>query len=147
VVAVAARNLSAAQKYAKKHGIKTVHTTYEELIQDPEIDAIYNPLPNGLHFEWTIKALQAGKHVLCEKPFASNELESEKMCKLADEKGLIVVEAFHYRYHPATKRLMDILQSGEIGDIQTVDARLCIPFIIFNKNDIRFNLVAGVSWI
>ena len=87
VVAVAARNYAKAKVFAKKHGIPNVHKDYEALIQDPDIDAIYNPLPNSLHAEWSIRALRAGKHVLCEKPMASNATEAEEMNRVATEEG------------------------------------------------------------
>ncbi|MDP6243823.1 MAG: Gfo/Idh/MocA family oxidoreductase, partial [Myxococcota bacterium] len=100
VVAVAARDPERARAFAAKHGIPRVHASYDALLADPEIEAIYNPLPNGLHCEWTLRALDAGKHVLCEKPLASNEQEATRMADAADRTGLVVAEAFHWRYHP-----------------------------------------------
>jgi predicted dehydrogenase len=97
VYAVAARDPQRAQAYARKHGIPKVHTSYDALIHDPEIDAVYNPLPNGLHYEWTMKALEAGKHVLLEKPAANTAEETKQMFELAERKGLVLLEAFHYR--------------------------------------------------
>src|ERR1051326_4741709 len=90
VTAIAARDPQRAKRFARLFRIPRVHRTYNDLLADPEIDAIYNPLPNGLHAEWTIKALQAGKHVLCEKPFASNASEAEEVAKVADETGKIL---------------------------------------------------------
>src|SRR4051794_1959052 len=104
VVAVAARDPQKAQAFAKRHQIGRVHTSYADLIADPEIDAIYNPLPNSLHAEWSILALQAGKHVLCEKPIASNTSEARQMAAAADRTGKVLMEAFHYRYHPLIAR-------------------------------------------
>ena len=100
VVAVAARDRSRAEAFASKHGIPKVCDSYAALVADPDIDAIYNPLPNGLHAEWTIAALEAGKHVLCEKPFTANAKEAEDVAAVAARTGLVVMEAFHYRYHP-----------------------------------------------
>src|SRR3954469_7325218 len=100
IVAVAARDRSRADEFASKHGIPTVHDSYTALIANPNVDAIYNPLPNGLHAEWTIAALAAGKHVRCEKPFTANAKEAEDVAVVADRTGLVVMEAFHYRYHP-----------------------------------------------
>src|SRR6267154_1306360 len=100
VVAIAARNPARAREFADTHGIGRVHASYEDLVADPDLDVVYNPLPNSLHCEWTIAALRAGKHVLCEKPIASNALEAERMARTADETGQILGEAFHYRYHP-----------------------------------------------
>src|SRR5690606_14272022 len=99
IVAVAARDPQRAERYARKHGIPAVHTSYEALVADPTIDAIYNPLPNGLHGHWTIAALRQGKPVLCEKPFTANAEEAEAVKAVADETGLVVMEAFHWRYH------------------------------------------------
>jgi len=137
VTAIAARDPKRAQSFARRNKIPRVHRTYQDLIQDPEIDAIYNPLPNGLHAEWTIRALQAGKHVLCEKPMASNEREAEEMAKAAHETGLILSEAFAYRYHPLTARVKDIIASGEVGKIKHIEAQFC--FLLPFTNNIRFN--------
>jgi len=144
VTAVAARDINLAKKYAAKYKIKTVHQNYQELIDDPNIDAIYNPLPNSLHCEWTIKALRAGKHVLCEKPIASNEREARLMKQAADESGKLLVEAFHYRFHPAAKRVKDVINSGHLGTIEKVDVKFHVPGnLLFKSSDIRFNFALG----
>lgn len=137
VAAVAARDASRAQAFADRHGIRRVHGSYEELIADPEVDAIYNPLPNGLHGKWTRAALAAGKHVLCEKPFTANAAEAREIAALAAESGRIVMEAFHYRYHPLTLRIEEIIASGELGELQRVEASVCFPLPKFS--DIRYN--------
>jgi predicted dehydrogenase len=95
VAAVAARDRARAQSFATRHGIPRVHDTYAALVADPEIDAVYNPLPNSHHCEWSIRALQAGKHVLCEKPLASNAAEAERMVIAAAGSGRFLAEAFH----------------------------------------------------
>jgi predicted dehydrogenase len=136
ILAIAARDPKRAAVFAKKHHIPRVHQTYNALLADQDIDAIYNPLPNSLHAEWTIRALKAGKHVLCEKPFASNAQEAEEMARLAGEKGLVLSEAFAYRYHPLTTRVQEILASGEIGKVQHIDAQFC--FLLPAPNNIRF---------
>ena len=136
ILAIAARDPKRAYALAKKHNIPRVHQTYAALLADSDIDAIYNPLPNSLHAEWTIRALKAGKHVLCEKPFASNAQEAEEMAKVAREAGLILSEAFAYRYHPLTSKVKDILASGEIGKVQHIDAQFC--FLLPAPNNIRF---------
>ncbi len=136
IVAIAARDPKRAQAFAHKHHIPRVHQTYSDLLNDPKIDAIYNPLPNSLHAEWTIRALKAGKHVLCEKPFASNAQEAEEMAKTAHETGLVLSEAFAYRYHPLTRRVKEIIASGELGNIQHIDAQFC--FLLPSRNNIRF---------
>jgi predicted dehydrogenase len=136
VVAIAARDPKRAEAFARKHHIPRVHQTYSDLLADPDIDAIYNPLPNSLHAEWTIRALQSGKHVLCEKPFASNAQEAEEMANAARETGLVLSEAFAYRYHPLTRRVKEIIASGELGNIQHIDAQFC--FLLPSRNNIRF---------
>jgi len=141
VVAIAARDQKRAQEFAKKHKIPRVHKSYEDLLADSEVDAVYNPLPNSLHKEWTIRALKAGKHVLCEKPLACNEEEVEEMFKVAKEQDRLVLEAFHWRFHPLAKRIREIIDSGELGTIRTVHASLNIP--IFSGDDIRYNYDLG----
>jgi len=136
VVAIAARDPKRAQSFARKHHIPRFHQTYNDLIDDPDIDAIYNPLPNNLHAEWTIRALKAGKHVLCEKPIASNTNEAEEMARIAHETGLVLSEAFAYRYHPLTARVKEILSNGELGKITHIDAKFC--FLLPFRNNIRF---------
>src|SRR5262249_31696996 len=127
VLAVAARDYARAQAFAKKHRLPRVHRTYADLLADPDIDAIYNPLPNSLHAEWTSRALGAGKHVLCEKPFASKADEAEQMAQAAVETGLVLSEAFHYRYPPLAARIKAILNSGELGPIRHIEASFCFP--------------------
>src|SRR5882724_12256024 len=136
VASVAARDRSRAQEYAAKHGIPTVHDSYEALLADPTLDAVYNPLPNGLHGRWTMAALAAGKHVLCEKPFTANADEAEAVADAATRSGLVVMEAFHYRYHPLFKRAVEIVRSGEIGTIERIETALCFPLPKFS--DIRY---------
>jgi predicted dehydrogenase len=141
VLAISSRDLNRAYRFAKKHHIPRVHQTYSALLADHDIDAIYNPLPNGLHAEWTIKALKAGKHVLCEKPFASNADEAEAMARVARETGLVLSEAFAYRYHPLTSRVKQILSSGELGRIKHLEAEF--SFLLPSPNNIRFQFELG----
>jgi len=141
VVAVAARAVARAQKFATKQGIPRVHSSYDALLADPEIDAVYNPLPNGLHCEWTIKALQAGKHVLCEKPIASNTAEAERMAAAARDTGKVLVEAFHWRYHPLAARMRAIIDGGDLGTVRHVETHFCVPLLI--PGDIRYRLDLG----
>ena len=137
VAAVTARDVSRAQAFAAKHDIARVHDSYEGLLDDPDLDAIYNPLPNGLHGKWTRAALAAGKHVLCEKPFTANAAEARAIADLAAQSGRVVMEAFHYRYHPMTLRIEEIIASGELGIIERIEAALCFPLPKFS--DIRYN--------
>lgn len=137
VAAVAARDVSRARVFAAKHGIDRVHDSYEALIADPDVDAVYNPLPNGLHGKWTRAALEAGKHVLCEKPFAANAAEALEIAELAATSDRVVMEAFHYRYHPFALRAEEIIALGELGTLQRVDVAFCFPLPKFS--DIRYN--------
>ena len=120
VSAVAARARSRAETFATKHGVPRVHDSYADLIADPELDAVYIPLPNGRHAEWTLAAIKAGKHVLCEKPFTANAEQAKQVAAAAENTGLVVMEAFHYRYHPLAQRMADIVHSGELGKIRRV---------------------------
>ncbi|AGZ52997.1 Gfo/Idh/MocA family protein [Mycobacterium kansasii] len=137
VAAVAARDASRAQAFAAKHDIARVHDSYDALISDPDLDAVYNPLPNSLHGRWTRAALAAGKHVLCEKPFTANATEAREIAELAANSGRVVMEAFHYRYHPLTLRVEEIIASGELGKLTRVEGNLCFPLPKFS--DIRYN--------
>ncbi len=141
IVAVAARDEGRARKFASKYGIPRVHASYDELLADPEIDAVYNPLPNGLHCEWTIRALDAGKHVLCEKPIASNEAEARSMAAAAERTGLVLAEAFHWRYHPLADRMRQIVTTGALGRVQHVEASMCL--LLPMPNDIRYRFDLG----
>jgi predicted dehydrogenase len=136
VLAVAARDPERARRFAARHGIPRVHPTYDALLADPEVEAVYNPLPNALHAPWTIRALEAGKHVLCEKPFAATVAEAEAMAAAADRTGRVLVEAFHYRYHPLFGRLRALLDEGAIGQVRHLEAHFCIPLI--RRGDIRY---------
>ncbi|GAA0937339.1 Gfo/Idh/MocA family protein [Virgisporangium aurantiacum] len=137
VAAVAARDRRRAEVFAAKHGVPAVHDSYTGLMADPTLDAVYIPLPNGLHGRWTLAALNAGKHVLCEKPFTANAAEAREVAAAAAGTGLVVMEAFHYRYHPVAHRMLDIVHSGELGTVQRVETSMCFPLPKFS--DIRYN--------
>jgi predicted dehydrogenase len=139
--AVAARDPQRAAKFAGKHGIPRVHRSYDELLADPQIEAVYNPLPNALHAEWTLKALAAGKHVLCEKPFTSNEAEAREVAAAAASSGLVVMEAYHYRYHSLAERMRTIAHDGSLGEIKDVRTWMWFPLPKFS--DIRYNYALG----
>jgi predicted dehydrogenase len=143
LVAVAARDRARAAQFATKHGIARVHDSYDALLADPEIDAVYIPLPNGLHGEWAIKAVAAGKHVLCEKPIAANAEEATRMARAASDAGRIIMEAFHYRYHPLAQRMADIVASGELGEIREIRSAMCFPLPVFSDIRYRFDLAGG----
>ncbi len=143
VTTIAARDPQRAKEYAAEHSIPGVAASYEELLADPEIDAIYNPLPNGLHGRWTLAALAAGKHVLCEKPFTANADEARMVADAAEKSGLTVMEAFHYRYHPLAQRMQEIVESGELGKLQRVEASFCFPLPKFSDIRYNFDLAGG----
>jgi predicted dehydrogenase len=143
VTAIAARDRAKAERFATRHRIPNVHDSYPALIDDPSIDAIYNPLPNGLHGRWTIAALEAGKHVLCEKPFTANADEAEAVAAVADRSRRVVMEAFHYRYHPLIDRILEIIRT-ELGTVRHVETWMIIP--LPSRRDIRWQLdLAGGS--
>lgn len=141
--AVAARDPARAGKYARRHGIAVTHDSYDALLADPAVDAVYIPLPNGLHCEWTLKALAAGKHVLCEKPFASNAEQARQMQRAAVGADRVLMEAFHYRYHPLAQRM--VVAVGELGELRHIEAAMCIPLPL--RGDIRydFGLAGGAT--
>jgi predicted dehydrogenase len=145
IVAVAARDPARARKFAGKHGIARVADGYDALLADPEIDAIYNPLPNSLHAQWSIRAMEAGKHVLCEKPLASNADEARTMVEAAARCNRLLVEAFHYRYHPLAARMKAIVDSGTLGPIRHIEATMCIPLVIPGDIRYRWELAGGAS--
>jgi predicted dehydrogenase len=138
VAALAARDPERARRFAARHGVPRVHESYEALLADPELDAVYNPLPNSHHCEWTIRALEAGKHVLCEKPLAANAEEAARMGAAAERAGRVLMEAFHWRYHPLAARMREIVGSGELGAVRHVEARFCVPLLL--PGDIRYRL-------
>lgn len=145
IAAVAARDPARARDFAGKYGVPQVHETYDALIEDAGINAIYNPLPNSLHAEWTVRALKAGKHVLCEKPLAANAEEATHMAAVARDSGLILVEAFHYRYHPLAARMKAIVDSAELGPIRHIESHFCV--MNFARRDIRYrhDLAGGAT--
>lgn len=142
VSAIAARDPLRARRFADRYRVPGVYDAYEALLADPEVDAIYNPLPNGLHGKWTIAALQAGKHVLCEKPFTANAEEAEAVAAVARASGKVVMEAFHYRYHALTARMLDIIASGELGEVRRIETWFCVP-LLFDDIRWKFALAGG----
>ena len=138
VTAIAARDRARAQRFADRHGIPHVLDDYQQVIDSPEVDAVYIPLPNGLHGVWTVRAIAAGKHVLCEKPFTANAEEAAMVAKAAADSDRVVMEAFHYRYHPLAARVLSLIEDGAIGKVQHIEARMCFPLPKFS--DIRYNL-------
>jgi predicted dehydrogenase len=122
VVAIASRDPQAAARGAEEYGIPRAHGSYEELLADPEVDAVYNPLPNHLHAEWTIAAAEAGKHVLCEKPLAMDAAEAERMVEACASAGVVLMEAFMYRLHPSWEGVRELVRSSRIGELRSVQS-------------------------
>ncbi|WP_432195050.1 Gfo/Idh/MocA family protein [Streptomyces sp. bgisy027] len=127
LVAVAARDRSRAAAFADEHDVERVVDSYADLLADPEVEVVYNPLANGLHGPWNLAALAAGKHVLSEKPSASNAEEAAEVRDAAAKSGSVFMEAFHYLFHPVTRRLHEIVDSGELGELQRVETLVAIP--------------------
>lgn len=144
--AIASRSIEKAQAEAEEWGIPHSYGSYEELLADPEIDIIYNPLPNSMHAEWTIKACQAGKHVLCEKPLAVTLDEVKSIEEAAHKAGVVVAEAFMYRHHPQTLRVKELIDEGLIGEPRLV--RGAFSFNISSPSDVRLSadLAGGSVW-
>jgi len=127
VVAVASRDRSRAEQFAREHGIERALGSYEELLADPEVEAVYIPLPNSLHVPWSVRALEAGKHVLCEKPLTRRPAEAEEAFAAAERSGRLLMEAFMWRHHPQTRRLRELLDEGVIGRLRLVRASFSFP--------------------
>jgi predicted dehydrogenase len=143
VAAVAARDRRRAEAFAARHGVPTVCDSYADLLADPSLDAVYVPLPNGLHARWTLAALEAGKHVLCEKPFTANAAQAREVAAAAERTDLVVMEAFHYRYHPMADRMAAIVHSGELGRVELVETAMCFPLPVFTNIRYDFDLAGG----
>jgi len=135
IQAVASREYTRAYEWAKEHGIPRVFGSYDEMLHSGEIDAIYNPLPNSMHAEWTVKSLEAGLPVLCEKPFTVDAAEGREVAAVAKRKGLLVAEAFMYRYHPMYDEVLARIASGVIG--QVVSIRSTFAFRLTDRSNIR----------
>ncbi|MFE4991520.1 Gfo/Idh/MocA family protein [Streptomyces mirabilis] len=127
LVAVAARDRDRAEAFAATHGVERVADSYAELVADPEIEVVYNPLANSLHGPWNLAALQAGKHVLTEKPSASNTEEAAQVHEAVAKAGTVFMEGFHYLFHSVTRRLHELLDSGELGDLRHVETMVAMP--------------------
>lgn len=137
VTAVAARDPQRAQAYATEHGIPLVFNSYDALLASDEIDAIYNPLPNSHHACWTMAALEAGKPVLLEKPFTANADEARQVAEAAERTGLVVMEAFHWRFHPQAERAIELVAQGAVGEVSHVEAAMVFPSM-HGPDDIRY---------
>jgi D-xylose 1-dehydrogenase (NADP+, D-xylono-1,5-lactone-forming) len=127
VVAVGSRDGARAGAFAERHGIARAHGSYEALLEDPDVEAVYNPLPNALHHPWTMRALAAGKHVLCEKPYSRRPAEVEEAFDVAERAGLVLSEAYMYRYNPQIERFAELVHDGAIGELRTIASAFTHP--------------------
>jgi xylose dehydrogenase (NAD/NADP) len=137
VIAVASRDSARAEAYARERGIKRAYGSYEELLADPDVEAVYISLPNSLHVEWSIRALKAGKHVLCEKPLSRRAEDVERAFDVAEQSGRLLMEAFMYRHNPQTARLKELVDGGAIGRLRLVRAAFSFP--LTDSPDVRLD--------
>ncbi|HEY2208349.1 MAG TPA: Gfo/Idh/MocA family oxidoreductase [Gaiellaceae bacterium] len=135
LVAVASREAARAEAYAREWEIPRAYGSYEDLLADPEIEAVYISLPNTLHVEWSIKALEAGKHVLCEKPFTRHPEEAEEAFDVAQREGRLLSEAFMYRHNPQTAKLVELVRDGAIGELRVI--RSAFSYGLYDADNIR----------
>jgi predicted dehydrogenase len=138
---IASRTREKAEEFRQAFGFQKAYGSYEEMLADPEIEAVYNPLPNGLHPEWTIKAAQAGKHSLTEKPFARNMAEAQAVAEAARQNGVKVMEAFMWRFHPMHQRVRQLIRDGAIGPLRFV--RSAFTFTIARQTNVRLDAELG----
>ncbi|CAD0088102.1 unnamed protein product [Aureobasidium vineae] len=148
IAGIASRSKAKAEQQIKVCSLPVARAygSYEDLLSDPKIEAVYISLPNGLHFDWTIKSLRQGKHVLVEKPIASNAAQAQEIANVSQETGKVVLEAFHWRFHPAAHLCKQLVASGEYGKVKEVTTKMALPAAFLSKDDIRFNYdLAGGS--
>ncbi len=147
--AIASRSLDKAREYAAQHAVPRYYGSYQEILDDPQVELVYIPLPNGMHAEWTVRALQAGKPVICQKPICSNEAEGQHILEVERATGLPLIEAWHYQYHPIAQRVRQILASGMLGKLRTIESRFNVPgkWVTAGSENIRFKyeLAGGVT--
>jgi D-xylose 1-dehydrogenase (NADP+, D-xylono-1,5-lactone-forming) len=140
VLAVASRDQARAETYAREHSIERAYGTYDELLADPDVEAVYVSLPNALHVEWSIRALEAGKHVLCEKPLTRRPEDVERAFDAAERAGRLLMEAFMYRHHPQTGRVKQLVEEGAIGELRAMRAAFSFDLLAErDEADIRLN--------
>ncbi len=135
IAAIASRDAARAASIAARFGIPRSYGTYEALLRDPEVEAVYNPLPNHLHVEWTVKALDAGKHVLCEKPIALNAAEAQAIVEARERSGKRVIEGFMVRFHPQWHRVRALVRDGRIGTVRVLQSAFTFP--VRDPNNVR----------
>jgi D-xylose 1-dehydrogenase (NADP+, D-xylono-1,5-lactone-forming) len=137
VIAVASRDAARAEAYARERGIERAYGSYEDLLDDPDVEAVYISLPNSLHVEWSIRALEAGKHVLCEKPLSRRAKDVERAFDVAEQSDRLLMEAFMYRHNPQTARLKELVDGGAIGRLRLVRAAFSFP--LADAENVRLN--------
>jgi predicted dehydrogenase len=143
LVAVAARDEARSRKFAEDHGVEKILDSYQEVLDDPDVEVVYNPLPNGLHAVWNLRALEAGKHVLSEKPAVANAEQAREILEAATSSKAKFMEAFHYRYHPVMEKMLDLVASGELGVILHVDIEAGFPLDAQDDVRLDFELAGG----
>ena len=136
-IAVGSRDAGRAEAWAAKRGVPRAYGSYDELLADDDVEAVYNPLPNSMHVEWSIKALEAGKHVLCEKPMSRRPEDVERAFDVAEAAGLVLEEAFMWRHNPQVARVRELLDSGRIGDLKAI--RAVFSFLCSDPDDVRLD--------
>lgn len=141
VIGVGSRERARAEAYAQERGLERAYGGFDELLADPDVDAVYIALPNALHVEWAVRALEVGKHVLSEKPLTRDPLEAERAFDAAERAGRILMEGFMYRHHPQTKRLVQLVRDGEIGELRLV--RSHFSFTLDRPRDVRWERDLG----
>lgn len=138
IVAVASRCRTRAESYAREHRIERAHDSYAALLADPEVEVVYVSAPNSLHIEWTARALEAGKHVLCEKPLSRRSADVDRAFETAQREGRLLMEAFMYRHNPQTRRLRELIDDGQIGRVRVI--RSAFSFVAHDPTDIRLSV-------
>jgi predicted dehydrogenase len=140
LAAIGSRSLERAREYAAKHSVPRHYGSYQQVLEDPEVELVYVALPNGMHAEWTIRALQAGKPVICQKPICANEAEGGRILEVERATGLPLIEAWHFQYHPIAQRIRAILSSGTLGALRTIESRFNVPgkWVTAGPDNIRF---------
>jgi xylose dehydrogenase (NAD/NADP) len=141
IVGAASRDAARAEAYAREHGLERAWPSYDALIADPDVDAVYVALPNAFHVEWSIRALEAGKHVLCEKPMGRDPAAAERAFDAAERAGLVLMEAFMYRHHPQIKRARELLDDDAVGELRLVRAAFCST--LGRPDDVRWSPELG----
>ena len=137
IIAVASRDRDSARRYAREHSIERPYAGYEALLRDPDVEAVYISLPNALHLPWSVEALEAGKHVLCEKPLARRTADVERAFDTAQRAGRVLMEAFMYRHNPQTRRLVELVEGGAIGRVRMI--RAAFSFVTRTASDVRLS--------